>query len=307
MKKILLSAVALLSLTAVNAQNKITGETVATWDRIEMQDDRSEDTLVTANFASNCGTGYGLVGSANGGYVVGTNGYGDVGKGQFYSLAGSASVVGAYVWYGAKKSVDGTSSFVATILDVNKAIIGTSNTKTLADIDTTAAGASGWTEYTFATPVAVTGDFYAFVSVDGMDTVGIVSTVSPCGGDAYEIWNDATFIAINDAGAWGATSTIDLGILPLVNNLGFTGLFDSEAAEFGVYTNDNSLVLNAISDDVIVNVVTIFDMNGKAVKTISVTDQFETYTFDISDIITGTYIVSLNTNKGTLGQKINIK
>jgi hypothetical protein len=306
MKKILLSAVALLSLTAVTAQTKTVGEELIHFDRVEMQD-RSDDTL---SFSDCSATGYTVYTAGPGnGYVMGTNAYNDIAKGNKITFAGSASIVGVYAWYGQIETTSGASIYVATIHDGSEALLGTSATHTIADIDTTTAGAAGWLEYTFTTPVTVTSDFYAMVSVDApastnADTVALVCSVSGCGGNAYEIGGDGTWYDV-DAN-WGGFIT-EVSLVVLVNDLSFTGLFDTEAYKFGTYTANNTLFLNGINDDVLVNEVVIYDMNGKAVKTISVADQFTSYSFDISDITTGNYVISLNTNKGTVGQKVNIK
>lgn len=306
MKKILLSAVALLSLTAVTAQTKTVGEELIHFDRLEMQD-RSEDTLL---FTDCSATGYSVyTAGAGNGYVMGTNAYNDLAKGNKVTFDGSASIVGIYAWYGAIESTSGNSIYVATIHDGSEALLGTSGTHTVADIDTTVAGANGWLEYTFSTPVTVTSDFYAMVSVDApastdADTVALVCSVAGCGGNAYEIANDGTWYDVNTN--WGGFVT-EVSLMVLVNDLSFTGLFDTQVEKFGAYTANNTLFLNGINDDVFVQEVVIYDMNGKAIKTIAVADQFASYSFDISDVTTGNYVISLNTNKGTIGQKVNIK
>lgn len=308
MKKIYVLGLALLGAMTSFAQDRTVGGAEVSYDRFELQD-RSEDTLSPSGVASGgCGSGYTLYLSDNSGYMFGTNGYNDVSKGQQFPLDGSCQVEGAMIWYGAKEKSGGTTALVTTVVDKDQStILATSQSITVDDIDTTAAGANGFVVYTFTTPVTVTDTFYIMTTVDApastnADTVGIVTTIDGCGGLAYELWNDGTFISISDA--W--TSDVDGVILALVNNLWYTGIFDEEKVDFGVYSANNNLYLNGINDDVLVNSVNLYDMSGRVVKTFTVQDQFESYVFDISDVTSGNYVLSLNTSIGTFGQKFNV-
>ncbi|MFT4602766.1 MAG: hypothetical protein ACI857_002953, partial [Arenicella sp.] len=218
MKKIYILALAVMAGGMTFAQ-KQAGEAVDTWDRLPENFDRSEDTLNPASFSDACvGNGFALYSSTTGGYVAGTNDYGDVAKGQKFTLNGQATVVGAQVLYGAIDVQGGATMVTAGLYDDAQALLTGATPHLLSAIDTTAGGAAGLYNYTF-TGTAVTNDFYIMVGwALGDDTLGIVSTTDPCGTDSWEIWSDASWNDIPTA--WGVS--IDLVITALVDDLEFT-------------------------------------------------------------------------------------
>lgn len=306
MKKIYFLGLALLATTFSFAQKEV-GSTEKTWERLELSDDRSEDTLSPASYMDACITnGFALYNSNNGGYVAGINGYGDIGAGQRYPFDGQADLTGVLVWYGAKESVDGMTQILCAVLDKNNNVIGgSSGGHTVASIDTTTTGAAGWYEYTLASTVSLTDTFYVFVNWGGgSDTVGVVSTTDPCGNNSYEQWSDLSYNSIESA--WGGLM-IDLAMLPMVDNLEYTGIFDQEADKFGIYQNGTNLHVNGIAHDAIINNVIIHDISGRVIKAFPIVDQWDNYTFDVSDIPAGNYIISFNSSKGKLAQKFNLR
>jgi hypothetical protein len=303
MKKIYILGLTLLTVSLSFGQ-KQAGEAVQTWDRLPDFGERSEDTLNPASFSDACITGgLTLYGSTTGGYVTGTNAYGDVAKGQKFTLNGQATIVGAQVLYGAIDIQGGATMVTAGLYDDAQALLVAATPHSVSAIDTTAAGAAGLYNYTF-TGTAVTNDFYIMVGwALGDDTLGIVSTTDPCGNDSWEIWSDASWNDIPTA--WGVS--IDLVITALVDDLEYTGIFDVTAPEFGIYQSDNNLILNSISEDVTMKSVSIYDMAGRMVKTFPIGAQYSNFSFDISDVNAGNYIVTIDSNNGPLSQKMNIK
>ena len=304
MKKIYILGLTLLTASLSFGQKQV-GEAVQTWDRLPDFGERSEDTLNPASFADACITGgLALYSVTGGGYVGGMNTYGDVAKGQKFTLNGQASVVGAQVLYGAIEVVGGATMVTAGLYDNNQALLTGATPHGVSAIDTTAGGAAGLYSYSF-TSTAVTNDFYIMVGwALGDDTLGITSTVDPCGNDSYEIWSDASWNDIETA--WSGLQ-IDFVITALVDDLGYTGIFDVTAPEFGIYQADDNLILNSISEDVMMKSVSIYDMSGRMVKTFPIADQYSNFSFDISDVNAGNYIVSINSSNGPLSQKMNIK
>jgi hypothetical protein len=306
MKKIYILALAVMAGGITFAQKQV-GEIEKTVDRLPTDFDRSEDTLNPASFSDACiGNGLALYGVAapESGYLGGTNTYGDVGKGQKFTLNGQATVVGAQVVYGAIEVVGGATMVTATLHDDAQALLTSATPHGVSAIDTTAGGAAGLYNYAF-TGTPVTNDFYIMVGwALGDDTLGILSTTDPCGNDSYEVWSDLSF---NDVETAWSGLMIDFIITALVDDLEFTGLFDIEAKEFGIYQSDNNLILNSISEDVIMKSVSVYDMSGKMIKTFPTPDQFDNFSFDISDVNAGNYIVTIDSNYGPLSQKMNLK
>jgi hypothetical protein len=304
MKKNYILALAVLAGGITFAQKQAT-EAVNTWDRLPENFDRSEDTLNPASFSDACiGNGFALYGATGGGYVTGANSYGDVAKGQLFTLNGQATVVGAQVLYGEIDVQGGATMVTAGLYDDSQSLLTAATPHAVSAIDTTSSGDDGLYNYTF-TGTAVTNDFYIMVGwALGDDTLGIVSTTDPCGNGSYEIWSDASWNDIETA--WNGLM-IDMVITALVDDLEYTGIFDIEAPEFGIYQSNDQLVLNSISEDVIMNSVSIYDMNGKIVKTFPTPDQFDNFSFDISDVNAGNYIITINSSMGNLSQKMNLK
>ena len=271
-------------------------------------EDRSDDTLGTASFLTNCGAPsysvYSLAAPGSG-YIFGTNTAGAQSSGNFYTFSGNADIVGAYVWFaGYDDTPAGTSTLQAAVLNTSLAAVGTSSTSAPGDIDTTIAGANGWHEFTFASAVTVTEDFYIMVSHAGPDTCGIVSTADGCGTAARVDWGTGV---VDPTTVLTGFSGVDLGILVLVNNLAITGLFDETADNFGMFINENQLMLNAFNKEEVLEGVTVYDLNGKAVASFENLPMQDNYVFDLPSLQTGTYVVALNTDRGNFSQKVFVK
>lgn len=151
-----------------------------------------------------CNTTPMLVGSSNGGYVSGTNGYGDKEKAQALITVGAGDIYSALVLFGGK-SAAGSGNFQAKIYDAEPTgpttLKGTSANVAFAAIDT-----NGFTTFPFTTPVPYTEDFFISVVVDNGTAaeIGIYHTDDMCGGGtAWEKWSDDSWYAFNDASAWG--------------------------------------------------------------------------------------------------------
>lgn len=289
-------------------QDRANSGEVNHWNESTYEVTRSDDTLSPPSFSDACiANGFTLVGSAGSGYISGTNDYGDIGKGQRFPFDGSAEIEGFLVWYGAIQNEDNMTQYVGSVTDKDgTTVLANTSPHTISAIDTTSAGAAGWHPYTFSSAVTVTDTFYTWVAWQlGTDTMGIVHTVDPCGSNAYEIWGDGSIYAMNDASSWG--SNIDLSIIVLVNNISFTGIFDQDAVEYGMFTDGTNLFVNAVSDDVTMETITIHDMSGRVIKEFTVNFQTSNYTFDVSDIPTGNYLVSINSSRGGYAQKIHIQ
>ncbi|MCL7765546.1 T9SS type A sorting domain-containing protein, partial [Polaribacter sp. Z014] len=81
---------------------------------------------------------------------------------------------------------------------------------------------------------------------------------------------------------------------------------DILSAQTSIYAdNDNNNIIISKNQEVNIQKVELFDILGKKVSTWNINEQKPTYQLDIKkQIITGVYIVKMNTNKGTISKKV---
>ncbi|QVY63993.1 T9SS type A sorting domain-containing protein [Polaribacter sp. Q13] len=84
---------------------------------------------------------------------------------------------------------------------------------------------------------------------------------------------------------------------------------DILSAQTSIYAdNDNNNIIISKNQEVNIQKVELFDILGKKVSTWNINEQKPTYQLDIKkQIITGVYIVKMNTNKGTISKKVIIE
>jgi len=157
--------------------------------------DLTVDTLWGPTSTLVCGDSltYYSIGAGNG-YLTGNNKYGDLEKGMLVKNTATASVTGVIVGV-IKKGTLGTSTCAVNIYskgadNLPATLLGTSETKLLSSISAT------WNTFTFTSPVAVTGDFFAtlVLPTNAGDTLVVLSTKGTCMGpdsSAVEKWYDA--------------------------------------------------------------------------------------------------------------------
>lgn len=168
------------------------------------------DTLIPASFATGSPT---LYKAAGGGYVVGTNSYGDLAKAQQFLVTSAYNVEGAVVWFGAKEQI-GTAGPISIKCYKNDGA-GTAGSGAVTTAPGTVLGTiassvdlidtTAFNFYNFTTPINVTADYSIGVdfSTVGDDTLGIVSTTDGDGGGAelnWEKWSDGTWYTM--VAAW---------------------------------------------------------------------------------------------------------
>lgn len=280
MKKLLLSFVALATLTTVNAQ---------------------VDTLT--EFFTGTPTLY----STAGGYVTGTNEYGDLGKYQRFDntngLNGNGNITGCLLW--APVKVDNGGSFDVVVIDFAGGAAGSvlaTETINLADLDTTTAAhgvAEGAVLYNFAvnfsTPVAFTSTSDLLIGVNLPTTAGdTLALVSNTVGDyasattyTWEQWSDNSFVAIGDPNNWDAT--IAQAIFPTIE--GDASISELEA-NTTVYPNPANDVLNVKTTEVI-ETISIITTEGKVVATAN-----NATSINVAELTAGMYIYEVKTVSG---------
>ncbi|MBQ3733044.1 MAG: thiol protease/hemagglutinin PrtT [Bacteroidales bacterium] len=132
----------------------------------------------------------------NGGYVAGTNIYGETAKADYFTYSGSGSVQSLNVTFGAIDGVNGSINF--TVWADNNgtpgAVLG-SKTVTLNTIYTTAVNLGGNYECVFDNPIAVNGSFFAGIDFSNASSaIGIYTTTA--GDTANTGWS------LSSSGQW---------------------------------------------------------------------------------------------------------
>jgi hypothetical protein len=253
-----------------------------------------------------------------GGFVVGTNGYGDLQKMMMYDtelywegpLTDNPKVDSIYVWFGAKSVGANPGDVTAVVYSGNETdgpndLLGTSEPVSMNSVDT---GVSAiFTGFAFTTPVPVSGKFFAgfSVSTNAGDTVGAVSTFDACyeySGYAWEMWSDGSFHQFVDPNNWGLD--VDLAIFPLVETGG----------EVGIQTTGD-IALNAASPNPAFDVITlnylvkrsadvrinVYDVTGQLVKSIDngkMVAGVNKQTLDVSNLNNGLYLYEIVSGAG---------
>lgn len=180
------------------------------------------DTLWSATSYMACGdslTYYSLNSATvfTNGYLTGNNKYGDLEKGMLIKNTGAANVTGVIVMV-VKKGNVGTGTCAVNIYskgtdNLPATLLGTSVPKTLSSIT------GNTNTFTFSSPIAVTGDFFANVVLPTVvgDTIIVISTKGTCQGpDSVSIdkASDNSFMYMKTG--WGFNG--DLAIWPIVES-----------------------------------------------------------------------------------------
>ncbi len=272
------------------------------------------DTVMTP--FSSVATGYAIYTNPNGGYIAGSNSFGDVAKAQaFPAPSGNFEVAGVAYWTGAKANAG--ASVAVNLYDLNGAgttTAGNVNTAPgtilatvsvpLARVDT-----AGFINYA-AFPNAVTiGSSYAvgldFTAFGANDQLGIVTNVDGNAGNAersWEKWDDNTWHTM-DAG-WNSNSNgkFDLGIFPVLCPVVVTGVPAEGLHHLMVFPNPSEgqlnigHVLNAEGDARI----EVLTATGQSVYSRAVTHGAGQTTIDLSAEAAGIYLVRMQTPQGSL-------
>ena len=116
----------------------------------------------------------------NGGYVAGTNIYGETAKADYFTYSGNGTVEKLNVTFGAIDGVNGSINF--TVWADNNGTPGNvigSKTVTLNTIYTTAVNLAGNYECVFDNPIAVNGSFFAGIDYSGANSaIGIYTNTA---------------------------------------------------------------------------------------------------------------------------------
>ena len=261
-----------------------------------------------------------LTASPNGGYVSGTNGYGDKEKLQVFVPEGNYSVLGALVWI-AKKEVlssgaeesklslkmrrfDATPTQTVPFYAGPKEVLDSVSVP-LSQLQAGVTLAEGINYISFSNPVFAGQPYGISVSFENIlpeDTLAVMHSAIDsvlAEGQSWEIWNGNWRRIIDN---WGLN--IDFAIFPVIDST-LNGLPVISLLDFAVYPNPAitsiTLSLEAFSKDTPLT-YSICDFNGKTIQTRTLQQFQKTVAIDLSSLSAGAYLIKVVSD-----QKIGVK
>jgi hypothetical protein len=264
-------------------------------------------------------SGYTLYANSGGGYISGSNSFGDVAKAQaFAAPSGAYEIAGIVYWVGAKQNGGGNIS--VNLYDLNGAGITVAGNSTNApgtilgslSVPLSRVDTATFLNYAeFASPVVLGGSYAVgidFSTLTAGNQIGIVTNVDGDAGNAersWEKWDDNTWHTIDQGWNSSSNGKFDLGIFPVLCPLNVTGLNQANVNSLMVFPNPSSgqfsigFVLNG-SDYATIEVISSI---GQLVHSEAVVGPFGTINLSLNDQPNGLYIVHLQTQEGTIVQK----
>lgn len=253
-----------------------------------------------------------LTGSSNGGYVAGTNGYGDLEKGVIMFPQSSYKITDLLVYVGAKEQVSG-GSLVAYIYPVDTAAgsigaaVATSDPVSVSSIDTSGA----LTEFSFSTPATLSNVYIMSVEVDnGGDTIGIVHTNDGCGGNtAVEKWSDGSWYAMADPSGWGLDVQFYIFAVTDDNISNEENVLSATTAT--VFPNPANESINLVYD--LKNnaevTISVMDIQGRVVQSMNEaqTAGGQRVEMNVSELSAGTYFYNIQSGEQTINGKFVVR
>lgn len=256
-----------------------------------------------------------ITASPNGGYVSGTNGYGDKEKLQVFLPEGNYSVLGALVWI-AKKEVL-SSGAQESKLSLKMRRFDATPTQTipfyagpkevldsvafpLSQIQAGLTLEEGLNYLPFANPVFAGQPYGISVSFENMlpeDTLAIMHSAVDsvlAEGQSWEIWNGNWRRIIDN---WGLN--IDFAIFPVIDST-LNGLHALSLLDFSVYPNPTShiITLSLESESNTHSLCySICDLNGKIIDSKTLPEFQKKASLDLSYLSSGCYILKVQSDK----------
>ena len=324
--KTILSIALMLSVSFLMAQKQVGN--VTPMNPINFSNAKTPtDTLMPTSFTTGTPVLYSVTPTYGGGYVVGTNGYGDLAKAQLFYVDEPYNIEGCLVWVGAKEiaGTPNTTKFVVYAANgTGEAESGTVNTApgtelasvtvSMSELDTSLSLANAHV-FTLTTPVPVTDMYYVGMDFTNTydDILGIVSTTK---GDAlgtelaWEQWDDGTWYSM----LYTWPMDVDLGFFPIVDMSQSIQTSPINGVICNIYPNPAYGVtiieyqLTQSSSNVEIN---ILDVTGKLVKSFNegAKDPGKyNVTFNASELQPGNYFYTINAGNGSkFAKKFQVK
>jgi len=255
----------------------------------------------------------------NGGFICGTNGFGDLEIAQKYGVdtvitsctaENNSTLPEVYVWFGAKKVGLGDSVRVK-VYGVNhntgapSQLLSTSFPVTMSSIDTSSADSVIYTRFLMQTPAMLNDSFFVSVEFSTAfgDTIGVMSTTDGDAGGSKLAWTK------DSTGLWASILSmrsldVDLAIFPKVvdqHDEGFPELNEKEL-NFQVYPNPASEQLTfsyELKQAAKTLNFQVSDITGKTVIKFSENNLIigkHEQTFNVADLPKGTYLLTMEMN-----------
>jgi len=325
MKKFTLIIIALFAVATIFAQQRV----VSSFKQLDvnMTDHKTPQGLYPASIADTvCGNHPLYYTLGTGGYVLGTNTYGDLEKAQKYSApTGTWNVLGALVLCFSPTPTS-TAATSIKIYSVNSiypvAVLGTSQPIQIQNFETF----PDLTEYTFTTPVALTTTkFMVSYVLPTSDTAVLLSTsknITACTSHitdslSWELWSDGTtWKSIEKAWSSGGVGLkTDIYIFPVIDAV--SGI-NQDLTINGVTIGQNypnpaignttiKYQLSQYTDNVTINII---DNNGKVVKAFNEGNKSAgdySISFNADDLPCGMYYYTINTNENRFARKMIVE
>lgn len=287
------------------------------------------DTLIPGNWASL--TGPVLYGCQGGGYLLGSNIYGDVAKGQVFIVVAPYTIEGAIYWFGGKTEVTGAGTVKLNVLNMN----GTTGTTTagagqpcpntelgsvtlgITAIDTSSYLADAFI-CTFSPFIPVSSDYYIGFDVTNCypDTLGLVSSTDGDGAAGelcWEKWSDGGWYSLQGAGWGSGTFDVDAAIFPIVDLVGsISEMSFANGVKMSTYPNpsvSNVTLAYELQNNTEKVMVRILDANGSVVEQMVLGAQTAgqyNISLDVTNYAAGNYYFLLNAGSNGAAIKMSI-
>lgn len=255
-----------------------------------------------------------VYGATTGGYLSGTNGYGDKEKGMLIFPSQAYKIENVYAVIPVKEHVI-SGNIHAYIYPVDTAAgtvgaaVGTSSPVAVTSIDTTTLG---WTAFNFSNGPVVSGAFIMTIQVDnGGDTIGIMTTSvgAACGGSQmFEKLADDSWA--NTSVRWGGADVWMWMMADADNNISTEeNILDRQSARaFPNPANENINITYHINGSSEV-VISVMDIQGRVVMT-QTENQVEGRQFvemNTSALSAGTYFYSVQSGSDVMSGKFVVR
>ncbi len=289
-------------------------------ERIAQRVQNESDTLVPGSLSQPCGQQVFVFTVQNGGgYVAGTNNFGDAEKLQKYAFSGPAIVTGIEIPFGFKNVGTPTAAIRGKVYSVAPnggpgTELAQSNPVLLSAIDTT-----GSTFFTFDSPPTVTDEFFVGFTVPTSaaagDSISALMTNNGCFSGqqlAWERFSTGTFAPFND----GTNNTwqldVDLLIFPIVEQVSSAADRLSGGLHLqGVYPQPNAgaATLHYTLPQAAEVTITVFDLTGKPALTLRPGWQLageQRTSLALPTLPDGLYVYRIETAQGRLTGKMHL-
>ncbi len=263
------------------------------------------DNCVSLNYPLE-GTATGYTVANNGGYVTGTNTYGDLSKVNFYNHTGVGYVT--KLGFNALAAEGSSSNIKLVVYSDNGGTPGNllgSKTISMSSIVNAFTQEGEFYEFMFDAPIQVSGNFFAGIELPTQGTFALVSNTdgdtNP--GIAWEQWSDGSWNALSSSQSFGLN--IALAVFPEVCAT-LSGINIRTLEGVSVYPNPTtSLIIIETAETMQKANVKIYNSVGGLVYELN-KENCNTVELDMSAYSDGLYILYLENEKGTYREKIQL-